>query len=1081
MVGTLQKIFKVYPNEVRLLLWVSAMQLAMRISSVLINNYAQAAFLKRFGVEYLPAIFVIEAILTFFMANAVGVLMGRFRTIRVFTGLLLFFALAVATIRGLLPLNIAILYPILFILKSQAIETLPILYWDILNDLFTTRQSKRLFTLITAGGILGTTVGSIMTGTVAKWVGIDNVLLIFVGGTLLAALLNENTERVVGSPLEPAPETRRMAKRKPLRETVREAYEYSKLSPFLKYMIVLVAIPNMVLPVLTYQFNVIVDMTYATERDTLQFLGVFRGISNAVIFGILLFSGRLVNKWGVATSLLIHPMNYLIGFLALFFRFDIISAVYARFTTETLKTTINNPARSVLYNFFPTRMRGLVRVFLRGTVVRASQLAGSSFLMLVRGLADARVLSLVAAPLVCIWIVTSLAVKKKYPSLLVQVLMDKQIDWHRLEEVNLKVLAQDRKTVETLRQGLKDDSHEIATLCGQILSQASPPGWGTWVVESLPGRPPEVQKALMDLLDPAQADALVPTLMAMGADASRDTLLELLPAVNRLDPRRGLLFAKDLVSHPDGKVRASALATLYLSGDPLGREICRGHVADLIKDGRTDSLREALEVLAHTGDHVFSDVLIHWAQSSDTELKALALRGLSSFKTEEALASAMGSIGHPSSSVREAAAQVISGFGEAVPVEVWVKLLGDEDPNVRKLAAGAMRQRGEEGARDLIRALASPSQTVRDEILVILEDLESRPLDFSQFMTKELEKAYANLAHVRSLQKMEGNSVIALLREHLLETNMVIQETVLRVLAFRDLGERAEVILKALDTEDKKDLDNAIEALESSLHSKIRKVLIPLLEGIPLEEKIAVGRKRMGIPWDGTHDIQTTLSELLRSEGPVSQCLVLYALGERVNGVSLEEGLLATIDRRDPLTREALEWMTRRLARQGESLGSFQGQASLIDKVLHLRAVPMFARLRVRELLAVALIASERGCQEGELVVREGEEGDALYLVTKGQMSVIKGLGTGREATLAKIGANDFFGEMALFDQEPRSASVRAESDAGLLMIEAEAFTRIMEQYPAIPINICKVFSQRTRALHEMLKTSRLGFDPEKL
>ncbi|MGQ9655994.1 MAG: MFS transporter, partial [Thermodesulfobacteriota bacterium] len=305
MVGTLQKVFKVYPNEVRLLLWVSAMQLAMRISSVLINNYAQAAFLKRFGVEYLPAIFVIEAILTFFMANAVGVLMGRFRTIRVFTGLLLFFALAVATIRGLLPLNIAILYPILFILKSQAIETLPILYWDILNDLFTTRQSKRLFTLITAGGILGTTVGSIMTGTVAKWVGIDNVLLIFVGGTLIAALLNENTERVVGSPLEPAPETRRLAKRKPLRETVREAYEYSKLSPFLKYMIVLVAIPNVVLPVLTYQFNVIVDMTYATERDTLQFLGVFRGISNAVIFGILLFSGRLVNKWGVATSLLI--------------------------------------------------------------------------------------------------------------------------------------------------------------------------------------------------------------------------------------------------------------------------------------------------------------------------------------------------------------------------------------------------------------------------------------------------------------------------------------------------------------------------------------------------------------------------------------------------------------------------------------------------------------------------------------------------------------------------------------------------------------------------------------------------------
>ena len=85
-------------------------------------------------------------------------------------------------IRSMIPFRFVMIYPVLYILKSQVVEILPILYWDILSDLFTTQQSKRLYTLITAGGVLGTTLGSVLTGPIARRVGIDNVLLIFRGG-----------------------------------------------------------------------------------------------------------------------------------------------------------------------------------------------------------------------------------------------------------------------------------------------------------------------------------------------------------------------------------------------------------------------------------------------------------------------------------------------------------------------------------------------------------------------------------------------------------------------------------------------------------------------------------------------------------------------------------------------------------------------------------------------------------------------------------------------------------------------------------------------------------------------------------
>ena len=115
---------------------------------------------------------------------------------------LLYFGVCIALIRLLLPLELAWIYPVLYILKSQSVAILPILYWDILSDLFTTQQSKRLFTLVTAGGVLGTTVGSLMTGRLARWVGLNNLLLIFVVGMALAAVLNELTEKIVTAPVE---------------------------------------------------------------------------------------------------------------------------------------------------------------------------------------------------------------------------------------------------------------------------------------------------------------------------------------------------------------------------------------------------------------------------------------------------------------------------------------------------------------------------------------------------------------------------------------------------------------------------------------------------------------------------------------------------------------------------------------------------------------------------------------------------------------------------------------------------------------------------------------------------------------
>ena len=1063
-----QRILRVYRNEVKILLWVTLIQLVMSMSSILLNNFAQTAFMKRYGVESLPTVFLIEAVLTFFFANAVGLLMNRYRTIQVFTGLFLFFAISVGLIRGLLPFGNLLVYPVLYILKSQAVEILPILYWDILSDLFTTQQSKRLYTLITAGGVLGTTLGSLLTGKVAHWIGADNVLLIFVTGMVLAAVLNELTERVAGAPLEPRTDRDKGRLQGPLRKNFSDFINFARTSPLLKYMILIVAIPNILLPILTYQFNVVVDAYFATEQATLQFFGVFRGVSNAVMFIILLFSGRLITHWGVAPSLLLHPINYFIAFGGLLFHFDILSGIYARFSTETLKTTLNNPARAILYNFFPEQMRGLVRVFLRGTVIRAADFAGSGSLMLIKGLIEPRFLSLVAAPLTLIWIITSMKIKRNYSTLLMKTFMEDYSDWKHLEDLDFKVWLKDPQVVKRLRQGLEDSDPKTVLVSAEIIAKAAPAGWAKWIVSALPGRPVETQKGLLDLLKIEEGKDAVEELFRIIPTAPPNTMAYLIQTLNRIDAGSNLAITEQFLDHPDPRVRIEALAGLYLSHLFQAQTDFRQRIRGLLDAGEAEA-RFAIKVLGKAGDPFFSAMLLKCAKGEDPELKAWALCGLGKMGHEEATDIALSAIGDLSVRVREAALQVLRAVKGKTPLAVWIHLLGNQDPRFRKEASMAIQEKGEETVQDLLRVLASPSRVEKNEALSILAKLGPPRTDISQFIMKEIEKPYRYAAYVRVLQKNETGKVLPLLLDHMLERNNETLEVVLRVLGLMEFGDKIKFILKALQSSNRRDKENAIEALEYSLHPKIRRVLIPLFEENPSEEKVFMVGKTLGIT-AFPDSIDGILLQLLKDDDPTIQALTVYAFGEGVIEQPPITAIAELLDSETQIVTEAAQYTLHVLEGKIPAEYGSQTDANVVEKAIAFRKIPLFNDLRVQEIMAIAGKSFVREFAKGEVVIREGDPGDALYLIMEGEMAVIKDMGKEQEFVLDRIGKDDFFGEMALLDGNPRSASNIAESEALVLVLNGKDFVRIMEDYPSVPLKICGVLAQRIRELH-----SRLG------
>jgi len=98
----------------------------------------------------------------------------------------------------------------------------------------------------------------------------------------------------------------------------------------------------------------------------------------------------------------------------------------------------------------------------------------------------------------------------------------------------------------------------------------------------------------------------------------------------------------------------------------------------------------------------------------------------------------------------------------------------------------------------------------------------------------------------------------------------------------------------------------------------------------------------------------------------------------------------------------------------------------------------------------------------GAVIVREGEPGNCMYVVQAGKVEVVREEG-GRERRLGVISEGSFFGEMALFETEMRSATVRALGDARVLMIDKRALLRRIKEDPLLALNLLKTLSARLR------------------
>jgi len=139
-----------------------------------------------------------------------------------------------------------------------------------------------------------------------------------------------------------------------------------------------------------------------------------------------------------------------------------------------------------------------------------------------------------------------------------------------------------------------------------------------------------------------------------------------------------------------------------------------------------------------------------------------------------------------------------------------------------------------------------------------------------------------------------------------------------------------------------------------------------------------------------------------------------------------------------------------------------------------LRTVPIFSELSDADITSLARLASRRRYPKDTVVFFENEEGDFFFMIVEGRIKVTILGDDGREVILSILGTGDFFGEMALLDNEPRSATAIAIEDSELVSLHRHDFQSVLADNRSIMSALIKILAARIRKANHQISTLAL-------
>ncbi|MGE5250210.1 MAG: HEAT repeat domain-containing protein, partial [Bacteroidota bacterium] len=529
----LAQLLAVRSGEGRLAGLVIGVMLLTSMGSALGGAGIDTLFYTRFGVQYLPYMFMILSVVTIATSLGVTALLGRLRRERLYVALPLAVAIFLLAARLLLTLDFRALYPVLWIGKEVANNLIGFMVWGAAGLVFDSRQARRLFPLFGAGRILGSVIGGLLTGWFVSLGGTENLVALWVGAMLLAFIFSRLLLR---GRAHPAPRRGSRAGGQPgfFRE-IRKGYQYIRGSSLMRWISVAAVLFSILFFSIALPFSRAATLQFPQEAALAGFLGAFEGLSTAAAFLASLFlTNRLFARFGIMTVILAGPVTYLLGFGAMAVAPVFVIIVAFRFVQMLWLSGLADPAWQAMFNVVPAERRDQVRAFM-GIPDQAGTLIAGLVLLIGQQTLNPRQLSLIGllGAAVCTYVVWRS--RRAYYTALVDALRLGRSQVFFNEEEPFGGFRRDSAATAALIAGTHHDDLVIRRVATEILGQVHVPDAAEVLVNALSDPDAVVRKNALKALASRAGPSWLPEIERMLRDPDAEVRIEAIACLLRLD------------------------------------------------------------------------------------------------------------------------------------------------------------------------------------------------------------------------------------------------------------------------------------------------------------------------------------------------------------------------------------------------------------------------------------------------------------------------------------------------------------------------------------------------------------------
>lgn len=994
------------------------------------STLAASLFLSQVGAAAIPIYYILFAVVSIPCSILLSVVIDRFPRHAILKSMLGIFVVVSLTMSALLGLGNRWYY-VVYLGIAVCEQLLYSVYYVLFADYFSVTDAKRATARVAIGMALGGLTGGAGVACVTALAG-PRIALVLTPALVLLVVGYFTWLSRHHHPLE----TAEPAAEESLGESLRLVPRLLRRYPLVSLLAAAMFLNVFLQCVSEYLAFSIYTLHFPSMDALATFLGFVHGGLNLLGFLIVVaFTDRQMTQLGVVVMNRVYPALNTLSFGVLSLSASLPAGILANVAYDPFVHSIDVPVATMNYNAIRYRLVGRVRVFIDGFVYPLGlAVAGVSLLAFQRGM-SLRTIALTGFVESLLLFVVHWFIGNHYVRGLLDMLRDGVIDFDNID----RAIRLPPEAIAEIRTMLGADARtayaglQMALSCNHEFSAED-------IAPALAAIPIRQARTIMERLAEGATPERHETFEQLAQSPTPAVRQLALEALARCKTAHPADRHATLLDDPDEGIRSVAAATL-LHADPDNAAA----VAQLNRPLKPESALGAISVLRLSDSPNVAAVLALFGDHEDAEVRAAALNAARSFKSghAETLGWARRGACDASPTVREAALRLLV---EMVPADDLAQLLDlawtDPAFGVRQAMVEAFHTRG----HDALPALNAQLWSGREEAqLAAIETIgRIRGGEAQQDLLKMLEATVfpsialtQRLAQHCSADRPGWQSMAFAIDNSTRRTLRLVLH------ALEALGHRRtlNLVRTTLKMSDERTRANAVESLATLPQRQFVVPLTPLLE----EREAGSDTPDRDLILLMLRDAQSSDDETLRAAAVIAW-----------HGETGEIPPSAWADS-SQLVAETVHSLMHR-----DSEHRPYRQEATMSRLAFLHSVPLFADTTFDDLIVLDRTLACETYLRGEDIVTEGETGDRMCIVYRGEVVVRKQTPQGNRE-LARLGVGDFFGEMSLFDDESRFATVSAIDNVEVLVLSRDRFHSLVQQRPAVLMQLCTTLVRRLR------------------